>query len=236
MCFGIAWSTTAFVTLVIFCIISYIHKFPAALTGILAFIAFKELLQTILYLNPTPSPTPPQYTCNNINKLATTLSWVHISLQPLFFNWVVSAFSKHPEQYHVPLVLCAVFAIANIFRIKELRGSITTQCNPINILSSNMCRSTTCSHLGNYHIAYGFELEGSDYNVLTTPCFFTYYLLTFVPALAIGDFLLPFIHAMIAILASFIAPHNVGEAGAIWCLNSWWGIFLVIYLLYHKNK
>ena len=209
MCFGLAWSGVSFSVLVLTAL-----AFPtdARVVAALVFLAAKEAIQFCNYLVAE--------TCSPTNRALTTLSWIHISFQPFFINLFISAFSARPELYKLPLVLSLVFGLANLLRLRELRGgSITIPCADQNKRSS-MCRKETCSTPGKYHLAYGFELESADSTIL--PSSFTYYLLTYVPALVIGDYAIVTIHAAVMGFSVLFARHDIGEAGALWCLNTFW--------------
>ena len=137
--------------------------------------------------------------------------------------------------YLVPMALCAVFAIANIMRLAEFRGKIINKCTPDDKPTANFCRNKTCSYEGKYHVAYGFELASADADTFFTPGLFTYHLLTYIPALVIGDWWLVLIHAIFSLGAFVVAPHYLGESAAIWCLNSWWIGALAIYFAFAKK-
>lgn len=215
MCFGATWSGVAFSVLVLTALV-----FPGdpRVVATLVFLAAKEAIQFCNYLVASE--------CSSVNRLLTTLSWIHISFQPFFVNLFISAFSKKPQLYTVPLALCLAFAVANMFRLKELRGgSINVPCADKSP-DSSICRKETCSISGKYHLAYGFELESSDSTFM--PSNFTYYLLTFIPALIIGDYWIVAIHAAVMGFSWLLARHDMGEAGALWCLNTVWIVLWVI--------
>lgn len=229
MCFGKTWSLVSFGILAAASVICITHNAPVAITLSVIFLATKELLQLGLYLSIS--------SCNTTNTFLTSLSWIHISFQPFIVNLFISAFSQTPDLYKIPLIMSLVFAIANIFRLKEMRGTIKYKCQ--NNIQQNMCRPKTCSIKGKHHVAYGFELASADHYAFITPSFFTYYLLTFVPAYIIGDWQLATIHLIFAI-GSMTFIQDAGEAGAIWCVNSFWiGFFAIYYVFkgnpFHKN-
>jgi len=220
MCFGRTWSIVSFGILAAASAICIQSNAPAAITLPVAFLASKELLQWALYSSIS--------NCNETNKFLTSLSWVHISFQPFFVNLFISAFSQSPELYTLPLILCLVFAIANVFRLKEMRGTIEYKCQ--NNITGNMCRPKTCSIQGKHHVAYGFELASSDVNAAYTPSLFSYGLLTFVPAYIIGDWQLATINLVVC-AGTMSMIQDAGEAGAIWCVNSFWiGLFALYYV------
>jgi hypothetical protein len=140
-------------------------------------------------------------------------------------NLFTTVFSNTPEKYDVPLMLCLIYAFANIAR---LRGKDTIQCIPN--MAENVCREKTCSIMGKHHVAYGFDLASTDMSSYV-PSIFAFYLLMFGPALIIGDWTIPLINAAVALGSRVLANHDMGEAAAIWCLNSFWIGFFVIYYI-----
>jgi hypothetical protein len=198
------------------------------IVGMLFFLAFKELLQLLLYYN---------IECTSTNKVLSVLTWIHISFQPLFVLLFFSAFSKTPKQYNVPLVLAFIYAIFNCIRIKELRpGGIGYKCSILDKAIS-LCREQTCNYQGRYHIAYGFELASADGHegILYVPSLFSYMLLSFAVPFAIGDWQVASMHALVAFASLRFASWDIGEASALWCLNSFWMGILAIYYAFKGN-
>jgi hypothetical protein len=192
------------------------------------FLAVKELLQLVLYYN---------IDCSPINKWLTVVSWVHISFQPFFVLLFISAFSKRPKQYNVPLALALIYGIFNSMRIKELRpGGVEFKCS-VTEKDKSLCRPQTCSHQGRYHVAYGFELASADAQkgILYVPSFFSYALLCFGAPYVIGDWQIATINALVAFLSFRFAYWDSGEGAAMWCLNTSWIGFLAIYYAFKGN-
>jgi hypothetical protein len=219
MCFGRPWSATSFSILFVSGIFCIYKRVPLPIVAAIYFLAMKELLQFLLYSYAG--------SCSPMNKFLTTLSWIHISFQPFFMNWFISAFSHTPDMYRVPLVMCLIYAIANMFRIKELNGPVKYTCKPDDDKSVNLCRKQTCSILGDYHVAYGFQLSSSDAYAYS-PSFFTYTLLMFAPAFIIGDWQIASIHAAVALITVYLFK-DIGEGAAVWCVNSFWIAFFALY-------
>ncbi len=220
MCFGKTWSGVSFSTLVLMSCVCIFYNVPFAITIGLIFLASKELLQFLLYKNLD--------SCNNINNILTILSWVHISFQPFFINLFISAFSKKPEFYRLPLALSLLFALANIARLRDISFYNHAVC--AENIKDNMCRKATCSTSGKYHLAYGFNLNSADIGVWT-PSFFSFTLLMFAPAFIIGDWQLALINAVVAHASARFASHDNGEGAAIWCVNSFWVAFAALYYI-----
>ena len=87
----------------------------------------------------------------------------------------------------------------------------------------SVCRKRTCSKMGRHHLAYGFELESSDLTAfLQVPSMFAYFLLSFWAPLLLGDWQLALAHGVTGMTSSYAFRHDLGEAAAVWCLNSFW--------------
>ena len=227
MCFGRSWSLASFSVLAVSVAVCMMNKAPWQITVAVVYLALKEMLQLHLYNNID--------SCSETNKSLTTLSWVHISFQPVFMNLFISAFSKHKELYNMPVALSLIFGIANMMRIKEVRGNINYPCKPNDNKQINMCRPQTCSYMGKYHVAYGFELASADAEAPWTPSIFTFYLLMFAPAFILGDWQLASINLSVALASSHFLSHDAGEAAAVWCLNSFWIGFAALYYVMSRN-
>jgi hypothetical protein len=229
MCFSEAWSGTAFVVLVTTAAMAVGFEMNIRVPIVLLFFAVKELIQYMLY----------QYydSCNESNRLWTSLSWIHISFQPFFVILLIQAFSKTPEMYRIPLGLALIFAVFNILRLKDLQ--LVTDKRLTTCVSQkegeDLCRKQTCSTPGKYHIAYGFHLFSGDITWYI-PNNFTYMLLTFAPALIIGDWQIPLANALIIIIARYLAPIHDGEFAAIWCLLAVVVVCLVFWSLMTGKK
>lgn len=228
MCFGKNWSLVSFSVMVGTLVVCIIKDVSWRIVAILLFLAFKELLQFLLYFN---------LECNITNRVLSVFSWIHISLQPFFVLLFISAFTKTPEKYDVPIVLSLIFAFFNALKLKELHPfKIKHQCT-VNDKSTSICCPQTCSYQGKYHIAYGFNLASADAttNFLFVPSIFSYMLLSFGVPFAIGDWQIASIHAFVAYLSFTIARFDVGEAAALWCLNSFWIGLLSLYYAFKGN-
>jgi len=210
MCFGLAWSGVSFSVLVLTAL-----AFPtdARVVAALVFLAAKEAIQFCNYLVAE--------TCSPTNRALTTLSWIHISFQTILHQLVhfsilgttrtLQAAARFYLSYSAWQTCCACESYGVAL--------LPLPCADQNKRSS-MCRKETCSTPGKYHLAYGFELESADSTIL--PSSFTYYLLTYVPALVIGDYAIVTIHAAVMGFSVLFARHDIGEAGALWCLNTFW--------------
>lgn len=200
MCFGKTWTSISASA----CLLSAIFIKDIRLKTVSLFLAIKELIQLgLLFEN----------SCTIVNKYLTQLSWIHISFQPFFVNLLIQTFST--KDYNVPLALSLIFAIANILKLKDIYSYSEDKCN-----NGIMCKEKTCSYDGKYHVAYGFNLNTSDYYTVV-PSWFSYFLLMFAPALILGDYLIISIHMLILLISNLIS-NDPGEVAAMWCLNSFW--------------
>jgi hypothetical protein len=224
MCFGKTWSVISFSLLTLTTVAGLYFRIPSRITLATGFLAIKELIQVLLYHHLDNG-------CTDVNKYLTAAAWIHISFQPLFMNLFISAFSATPKLYDVPLMLCFIYAVVNMFRLREIGGQNTKQCIPDD---STLCRPVTCSKAGKHHVAYGFALNSADVSI-HTPSLFAYFLLSFAPAFIIGDWLFGVINASVAIMSFTLNTHDAGEAAAIWCVNAMWIAFFAIYYIL-KNR
>lgn len=225
MCFGKAWSASSLTLLTVTSIVGWYQGLPIRILLATSFLAIKELIQLMLYSN--------LQSCTAMNKFLTIAAWMHISFQPLFMNLFISAFSAKPQLYDVPIMLCLIYAVANAFRLKEVRGTLPKEC--LEDKRRNMCRKQTCSTNGKYHLAYGFKLNSADVSGYT-PSMFAFFLLMFAPAFIIGDWTLGIINVSVAALSFTLVAHDAGEAAAVWCVNSMWIAFFAIYYMLKKQK
>lgn len=216
MCFGATHSIVSLCILLGAGVVGWMQGVDSRLYLTCFFLAIKEWLQWQSYREPG---------CTPWNLHLSELSWLHISLQPFFVNLFLSALAPTTvaREYRVILVLCILFAIANLLRLDTIRsrmGWSTVWCTPNR--PQNLCREKTCSRPGRHHLAYGFRLASADAHS-SIPSSFTYSLLSFAPGLILGPRHWTAVHILVALVSAFlIAPHDAGEAGAIWCLNSSW--------------
>ena len=218
MCFGKAWTCTSFTVMVVAAVVAWRVGLSWRIAYGAAFLASKELLQLVLLAHSGD--------CNNLaNRIATVLSWVHVALQPMSVLLFVSAFSRRPKLYDLPIGLSVVFAIFMATRLKELRpGGIKHACAGARADPAlSMCRTRSCSKMGRHHVAYGFQLESADLtSFIQVPTMFAYFLLSFWVPLLLGDWQLALVHGSAAVASSYAFRHDLGEAAAVWCLNSFW--------------
>ena len=226
MCFGKTWCAVSFLSLVLASAIGIGMGAPATMIAGSLFLSIKELIQFVLYDH--------MQTCDSWNKWLTVAAWIHISFQPMFVLLYVSAFSRRPALYALPICLSFLFAVFNVFRIRDIRPKTDSAPACKEDTQNNMCRLQTCSHKGRMHVAYGFELATADVG-LVTPSMFGFMMLMFAVPLLIGDWEIALINGAVAIAMQLLALHDAGEAAAMWCLNSFWFGLLLIYYCFKGN-
>ena len=162
-----------------------------------------------------------------------TQTWIHISFHPFIVLLFIQAFSRHPELYNVPIGLALIFAVFNVIRISP--NVINDPCVP-KTSPVGLCQKTTCSYPGKHHLAYGFKLQSGDTGAYT-PNAFCYLLLMFGVPLLIGDWPIPLLNIILVFISyTIIAPHNIGEASAIWCLIAFTFVGFVLWSLITGRK
>lgn len=226
MCFSAAWSASSFWIMFITATIAVIKRMDPRIAATLYFFSMKEAIQYFLY--------PNIYSCNRLNQALSMLSWIHISFHPFFVLLFIQAFSRQPEFYNIPLGLSLVFAVFNIIRINP--AVIKVPCK-VSTSPISLCQETTCTYPGKHHLAYGFRLKSADTYDAYTPNMFTYMLLMFGVPLLIGDWPIPLLNIIVATIPyAIIAPNNLGEASAIWCMFAFTFVGFVYWSLLTGRK
>lgn len=228
MCFGETWSKVSFIVTLLSGTIGLQYNVDIRIIAGAYFLAVKEFIQYMLYkyLNK----------CDNINKWLTVAAWIHISWQPFFINLFASVFApRKQKEYNIVLMLCIVFAIFNMIRIREL-----------SLLNNNehvcdnkgdddkICQPKTCSIPGEYHLAYGFKLTSADTNSFT-PSLFMHLFLMFIPAILLGPRSIAIVNAIVAILPMLFIV-KAGEVAAVWCVNAMALMIFIPYAILYCRK
>lgn len=228
MCFGEAWSKVSFITTLLSGTIGLFYQIDIRIIVGAYFLAIKEFIQYLLY----------KYldTCNDINKWLSVAAWIHISWQPFFVNLFASAFAPNKQkEYNIVLSLCIVFAIVNMIRIRELSIVYKDEDKCDNKGDTNkLCQTKTCSIGGQYHLAYGFNLNSADTNSFT-PSIFMHLFLMFIPSLLLGPRSIALVNAIIAILPGLFIT-KAGEVAAVWCVNAMVLMIFALYAILFCNK
>lgn len=228
MCFGETWSKVSFITTLLSGTIGLYYHIDIRIILFAYFLAIMEFIQYLLY----------KYldTCNDTNKWLSVAAWIHISWQPFFVNLLSSAFAPNKQkEYNIILLLCSVFAIANMIRIRELSIIYKEKDKCDNKGDTTvLCQTKTCSFEGQYHVAYGFNLNSADTNSYT-PSMFMHIFLIFIPAILLGPRSIALVHAIIAILSGLFIT-KAGEVAAVWCVNAMVLMIFTLYAILFCNK
>lgn len=147
------------------------------------------------------------------NQLLTYLSYIHICLQPFFFNMMYLYFIPDKIQKAIkPYVysICLLLSIFMILRLFPLEGS--TICTDGQIL----CGTNVCSVSGNWHIAWQPPLH----NLMYTGWIPSYFLAVFIMPLLYGAWKPVLVGSIAGPLLAYTSTTNVNEQPAIWCLFS----------------
>lgn len=162
--------------------------------------------------------------CNNkYNVFLTTLGYIHICFQPLFFNIWLFAFTKKPNFTFLYMAFIAGLLLASrLWHVKD-EELCDTNHEPL-------CGKQTCSFSGTRHIAWNVRLRAPGIGWFT-PSIGLHFFMWVVPALTM--FQLKPIEAMILTgpYLGFILTNNIHEQPAIWCYTSIAQMLVTYYLL-----
>ena len=160
--------------------------------------------------------------CNSaVNQSVALLSYLHISVQPLFINAFAMAVAPALVS---PAVRRLVFALAGLATLLMLLRLVpfswAGQCEPGDVL----CGPALCVVSGNWHIAWEVPLNDMwrSYGwflgeVIQFPA---YILSVFVLPLVYGAWRFVFFHALLGPILAKSLTDNPNEMPAIWCLFS----------------
>jgi hypothetical protein len=174
------------------------------LSAPLVFLALKDLIQGLSYRNIRKKKS---------TKFLTSLSWIHISFQPLFVNIFASHFDQDYEYWNLIFALCVMFGLYNITTLNEFDIQNDPDCIKQNKLDDS-CSKNTESYIGKYHLGYKFSRDNYDSSVI-------YSFLMFIPALftEARNFMIMWILFVMVVWNIFGEIGN-GEKAAIWCFSS----------------
>ena len=175
----------------------------------LFFLALKDLIQGLSY-----------YYINNkqILNILTSLSWIHITLQPFFVNLIYSYFDQKNINYWNKILLISIlYALYSITMLNEFDIQNDPDCIKINKYD-DYCSTYTTSYIGKYHLGYKFSLDNRK-NVFDVMKYYS--ILSFIPCLFTKS---KYISILWFIFVKLIMNkyHDVatGEQSAIWCYLS----------------
>jgi hypothetical protein len=190
------------------------------LSFFLFFLAIKDFIQGLIYYNIGK---------NQSTKFLTTLSWIHISLQPFGMNLFFSHFDKKFKYWNSIFLICILFALYNITTLKKFDIQNDGICEKTD-LTHDWCSNETKSYIGKYHLGYKFS---TDQYYQYSMCF--YFFLMFIPGLFTKARILVLLWALCVLMLILPLYYKIGtgEIAAIWCFLSI--IFLLPVALFHKK-
>lgn len=207
MCFT---ETQSYINTILLLIGAYYKRKKLRLSLLLLFLASKDLIQGLAY----------RYINNKkILNILGILSWIHISLQPLFVNLFISHFDKNKNNqkyWNLIFILSILYAFLNILTLKEFNIDNDPLCND-NKYPDFCAKETSLKH-GKYHIKYMFARDNDKFMILII-----YYLIMLLPALFTNARVIIILWSIfILIITIFIYKFNIaiGEFAAIWCFLS----------------
>lgn len=174
----------------------------------LFFLSFKDIIQGLSYRN---------LRLNMSTEWLTTLSWIHISFQPLFVNLFFSHFDQSYKHWNIIFAVCLLFALYNITVLKTFDIQNDGKCTRLHE-KDDFCSEKTESYIGKYHLGYKFETDNNRY--LSIAGIFT--TLMFIPNLFTKSKLLGLVW-LVSVSSIWITLllQNIpdGEIAAIWCFT-----------------
>lgn len=178
-------------------------------------LAIKDLIQGLIYHN-----------INNkkILRILTSLSWIHVSFQPLFVNMFVSYFDKNNSGYWNMIYLIAfIYGLYTVTELNEFDIQDDPDCQ---LENTDFCAPETTSYIGKYHVGYQFS---RDEGRLFYPIL--YFAIMLIPALLTIASPIIIVWAVFILSIYKIFPNiRDGEQAAIWCFSSL--IYAVFFTLF----
>lgn len=230
MCWSGAVSATLAVAGTAGAVYFYRKGEPKALCVSLLYFTLIEFLQTWSYLVVDECQNP-------ANVLATTLSYLHVSLQPFFFNALALHFiPEGPRRKIQPVVysLCAVASAAMLVRIMPLDWD--RYCYQIAyyvpfmkflVYQVPFCGVETCSTSGSWHIEWAIKAGYNWY--LDRAYFYTAFLLP----LLYGSWRAVLYGLVAGPGLALLTSSSANEFAAVWCLYS---VGLILLLMSHRLR
>ena len=206
MCFS---EKQSFLHAIILFISSIYLKDKWQLAVSLFFLGLKDLIQGFSY-----------YYINDKQKLnmLTSLSWIHICLQPLFVNLIYVYFDQQNMKYWNKIILaCILYAAYSFTMLNEFDFQNDPDCEKIND-KDDYCSKTTTSYIGKYHLGYKFNLDNRKKVFDVTNW---YILLSFIPGLFSKSKYISILWSIfVALIMNKYDDVGSGEQSAIWCYLS----------------
>jgi len=160
--------------------------------------------------------------CNDYNTFLTSLGYIHICFQPLFFNIWLFAFTKPNFTFLYMSFFAALLLASRLFFVKD-KELCDTKNEPL-------CGKKTCSFSGNKHIAWNIRLRAAG-KYWFTPSIGLHFFMWVIPAFTIFQ-LKPFLALLLtAPYLSIFITNNIHEQPAIWCYTEIGQMLLTYYLI-----
>jgi len=225
------WSGEASTTLAVagFGVTAYAawKKEPAALWVTMGFFSSMELIQALSYPVIGQCGTP-------ANKALSITSFIHIALQPFFFNLLALYFIPREIREQIQKTVYALCAVAAVITLWQVMPSET-----LGVCSEHraMCGPQFCTLPGNWHLAWEFPFNGWGNGFAGNPNWLLRLFPNALVAYSLAVFIMPLLYGSwkIATYQYLMGPvlvsqltDNIDEAPAIWCLMSIGIVFLVM--------
>lgn len=143
------------------------------------------------------------------NKFLTTLGYLHICFQPLFFNIWLFAFTKRPNFTFLKLSFAAGLLLASRLLFVKDDEMCDTKNEPL-------CGPQTCSFSGEKHIAWNLRLRAPGKN-WWTPSIGLHFFMWTIPVLTIFEVPPAIAMALCGPYLGYFLTNNIHEMPAIWC-------------------
>lgn len=160
---------------------------------------------------------------NKYNKFLTTLGYIHICFQPLFFNIWLFAFTKNPDFKQLYMAFFAgLLLLSRLFFVKD-----NELCDTKN---EPLCGKRTCSFSGTRHIAWNLRLRAPG-KYWFTPSMGLHFFMWVIPALTLLQ-MKPFLALLLTgPYLGILLTSNIHEQPAIWCYTVIGQMLLSFFLL-----
>ena len=155
------------------------------------------------------------------NQSVTTLSYLHIALQPIFINAFAMELVPNSVRERVqPWVYAVAGMSALVMLVQLLPIQALGDCRP----GDAMCADQLCTVSGSWHIAWEIPYNGLmapvDNLLGTEMAFPTYMGVVFLMPLLYGAWRFVMLHMFVGPILAWTLTENPSEMPAIWCLFS----------------
>jgi hypothetical protein len=159
------------------------------------------------------------------NETITTLSYLHMAFQPIFFNMLYIYFHGNVKAKTKKYIYAIAFAMSLILLVKFFPIAGATPCT----IGQTLCGTNLCTISGNWHIGWSVPLY--DFPFPGDP-FIYYAFAVFIVPLFYGAWHAALFAAIWPILA-YVTTQNPHEWPAVWCLMS---VPIILIAIIHHVK